>query len=370
MMFRRMALVGYPLLVVLLAGVTRAEGLRAQVPTAPVSIRAFADFNYIASQRPGTQGFREGQFALHANATLSDRLAFFGELSTSAQASGFSVEIERAFARFDAADWLKLSGGRFHTPIGFWNNAYHHGTWLQTSAGRPEQARGGSGFFPLHFVGIQAEGTLASHAATVRYVAGVGNGRGSALTRPGDAGDANPNRAWTIAASVAPHVLGATRLGASYYRDLAVSNGRQVDEGIASLYAAYDDETQEITAEYVRTLHTPRDSGGEFRSEGYYAQIARRLPGALQIMKPYVRGERVRPAAGDPLFAPLRLRYDGIVGGVRTDVAATAAIKIEYRRERFDGARWFHAALVQLSFTFPGLPGHTQAPNTDGVAQH
>lgn len=28
--------------------------------------------------------------------------------------------------------------GRFHTPLGYWNTQYHHGSYLQTSATRPD----------------------------------------------------------------------------------------------------------------------------------------------------------------------------------------------------------------------------------------
>jgi len=35
--------------------------------------------------------------------------------------------------RYDYNDFFKLSFGRYHTPINYWNTAFHHGLWLQTT---------------------------------------------------------------------------------------------------------------------------------------------------------------------------------------------------------------------------------------------
>jgi hypothetical protein len=56
--------------------------------------------------------------------------------------------------RYDFSDQFKISAGRFHTPIGYWNTAFHHGSWLQTSVARPEMIKFGSRFIPTHFVGL------------------------------------------------------------------------------------------------------------------------------------------------------------------------------------------------------------------------
>ena len=46
---------------------------------------------------------------------------------------GFNIELERLIIRYDLNDYFKVSFGRYHTPINYWNTAYHHGAWLQTS---------------------------------------------------------------------------------------------------------------------------------------------------------------------------------------------------------------------------------------------
>ena len=73
-------------------------------------------------------------------------------------APGFNAEVERMILRFDHSDRLKVSFGRYHTPINYWNTAFHHGQWLQTTITRPEMIQFGGRFLPVHFVGALVEG--------------------------------------------------------------------------------------------------------------------------------------------------------------------------------------------------------------------
>src|SRR5204862_5228588 len=129
------------------------------------------------------------------SSALSSRVNYFGEISFAARidagtgsppAAGFNVEIERSIIRYDQSDMLKLSFGRYHTPINYWNTAYHHGSWLQTTISRPEMTQFGGSFIPVHFVGALAEGELPAGGLNLNYNAGVGNGRGAVISRGGD----------------------------------------------------------------------------------------------------------------------------------------------------------------------------------------
>lgn len=78
--------------------------------------------------------------------------------------------------RWSEDDTLWL--GRFHTPIGYWNSAYHHGTYLQTSISRPGivEFEGGHGPLPTHLAGLLAEGSTEVGDGAVHYSLGVGAG--------------------------------------------------------------------------------------------------------------------------------------------------------------------------------------------------
>src|SRR5260370_16410502 len=76
----------------------------------------------------------------------------------------------------------------------------------------------GGTFIPGHFVGFLGEGNLPSGGAGLSYSVGVGNGRGSIISRPGDAGDNNNNRAWVANIYSRPAKLYGLQLGVSVYR--------------------------------------------------------------------------------------------------------------------------------------------------------
>src|SRR3954462_3587166 len=168
-------------------------------------LTGFTDLNFSATdQRGAKSGFNEGQFILHISSALASKVNYFGEISVAARTDagtgspagpGFNFEIERSIIRFDQSDKLKLSFGRFHTPINYWNTAFHHGSWLQTTVSKPSLV---STFIPIHFVGLLSEGVLPAGGLNLNYTAGVGNGRGSSLQKAGDFGDLNNNRAWML----------------------------------------------------------------------------------------------------------------------------------------------------------------------------
>jgi hypothetical protein len=344
------------------------SSVRAQQPardtTAPpepvfspvVHAMLFGDATYLATERQVATGFFIGQAVGHVVAALTERLTYFGEVTASAQSTGYAFEVERSILRYDVADELKLSGGRYHTPIGYWNTAFHHGTWLQTTVSRPEMVKYGSQFIPTHFVGAMAEGTLPSGDLGLGYMVGVGNGRGGTISRAGDAGDVNANRAWTAALSIRPAALFGLQAGGGYYHDrVSPATGVEAGEGIASAYVAWQSERPEVIVEYAQVRHTLAAGGATTANHGGYVQLAYRLPGGAQRWKPYLRTEQVSPASDDVIFAPLSLGYRGTVGGVRYDFAPYAALKGEVRHERFQGKEWSNGLYLNASFTIPDL---------------
>ncbi|HEV8304890.1 MAG TPA: porin [Gemmatimonadales bacterium] len=326
----------------------------AQQHRSAVEVIGFGDFNFFVTERPVPDGFRSGQLAGHVGAALTPRLGIFAEVTASPVATAsFNLEIERSILRYDFADYLKLSAGRYHTPMGYWNTAFHHGQWLQTSVNRPEMVKFGGQFLPVHFVGLLAEGSLGSGGLAVRYHAGVGNGRGTNIARGGDAGDANAQRAWVAGVSVSPGTPRSLAIGAGIYTDRArPAVGASVDERMFDAFLAWTTERPEVIAEYARSRHE-QDAGPRATSEAGYAQVAYRLPGPASAWKPYARYERVKVPATDPLLGTLGLNYRAVLAGVRYDFAPVAALKAEYRREKPGGAVWFETVVLQVSFTFP-----------------
>jgi hypothetical protein len=173
-----------------------------------LNLAGFSDFTFAATDQKGIpSGFSEGQFILHINSHLSSKVSFLGEISLTARsdagtgtppATGFNAEVERSIIRFEHNDHFKVSFGRYHTPINYWNTTFHHGQWLQTTVSRPEMTQFGGKFIPVHFVGALVEGATPAGGLNFNYNFGVGNGRGNVISRAGDAGDNNNARAYLV----------------------------------------------------------------------------------------------------------------------------------------------------------------------------
>jgi hypothetical protein len=326
-------------------------------------LSGFADVDFAAQNKSEVpRGFSEGQFVLHLASALSPRVNFFGELSLTPrtdagtgtpQAPGFNAEVERVIIRFDQSDQLKVSFGRYHTPINWWNTAFHHGQWLQTTISRPEMVQFGGKFIPVHFVGALAEGAFPAGGWNLNYQAGIGNGRGNVISRAGDAGDNNARPAWLASFFTKPDRAVGLQVGGSLYFDRISLPGRpEFSERIVSAHAVWQREDPEIIAEIADVRH--QEIGGSLRASSlaYYVQTAYRLPSFARSWKPYYRFEHIAISAMDPVFAGV-LDLDGSTMGVRFDISTFAAIKSEVRvrRRASDQPRtngWF----FQICFTF------------------
>lgn len=320
----------------------------------PTTLLGFADVNYVETERRVEEGFVLGQLAGHVTSGLSERLTFFGEVSASARPDQYRIEVERLILRYDFNDQLKVSGGRYHTPISYWNTAFHHGLWLQTTVSRPEMIKFGSRVLPVHFVGLLVEGGFPLTALGLAYAGGVGNGRGDEIARGGDAGDENQNRALLAAVHSRPAAVFGLQVGGAIYLDKAsAEEGPDVDEQIFTAHVALTRERPEILSEYARIRHEPDGGGAATDTDAWYLQVAYRLPAPADAFKPYARFERIAVDSGDPLFEPFGLDYKGILAGVRYDFASLAALKLEYRDERFaDDPEREKSLWAQVSFTF------------------
>ena len=337
-----------------------------QAPDQPqypsLKISGFGDVNFSDTKHPeGPTGFTLGQLALHMASELSPRVTFFGEISFTARpdagtgtptATGFNTEVERMILRFDQSDMLQVSFGRYHTPINYWNTAFHHGQWLQTTIARPEMIQFGGRFLPVHFIGALVEGAMPAGGWHVNYKAGFGNGRASAISRGGDAGDVNGERAWLVNVFSKPERAYGLEFGASAYGDTVTIPGGEFDEQIVSGYAAWQQEEPELIAELASVRHGQPASDTAAWSHAFYVQGAYRLQQFGRLWKPYFRFEHIGIDAADPVFATVQ-NLDGSTVGVRYDASAFAALKAEYRTwRRADEAPRNHGGFFQVCFTF------------------
>jgi len=322
-----------------------------------LQIRGFGDVDFSATDQQGaTSGFNLGQLDLHMSSPLSRKVSYFGEMTFNAQPTGYTVEVERSIIRYDYNDYFKISFGRYHTPIGYWNTAFHHGAWLQTSISRPDMVKIGGTFIPVHFVGFLAEGNIPSGGAGLSYSAGVGNGRGSTISRPGDAGDNNDNRAWVANLYSRPVKLYGLQMGVSVYRDKitlanTLPNGNNFREWISAAHLVWSKESPEFLAEFANVNHRNILTNFVTNSQAFYAQVGYRLPWLERTLKPYYRFEHTHTSLSEQVFTNQDLV--GSIIGLRYDITNYAAFKGEYRNsKRLPTDPRVNGVFFQTDFTF------------------
>ena len=316
----------------------------------------FGDIGYLSRDGTDEDGFVIGQVVAHLVASMGESFSVFGEFSATARDTEYATEVERLIVKYDFSDRFKLSAGRYHTPIGYWNSAFHHGAWLQTSVSRPEMVRFGSEIVPIHFVGVLLEGNLPSGDLGLNYKAGFGNGRHANIARAGDAGDINGDKAWMLQLGARPRKYQAFDIGVGVYNDeIALPLTADVEETTVSAYAAWSREQPEVILEYLHSKHEAVGGGASGTTDGWYAQFAWRLSGKQRDWKPYARLEKTEIDASDPLLGGRGLDYDAGIVGARWDFNPFAALKAEYRREEFGNAGRENNFRLQLSFVLTQL---------------
>jgi len=314
----------------------------------------FTDALWQKGNEPGQPNtFSLGQFTLYPTATLADNLSMLAEIVVEAGSDNrIGIDIERVLLRYSFSDALSLSAGRYHQAIGYYNTAYHHSSWLQTTIERPEifAFEDDGGPLPIHSVGVSAHGAFAGRALRLEYVAEVGNGRTSIPDTDDvqNAQDDNKYKAFHVALAVVPHGAPNLRIGGSFCRDTLTpgGEGHQLDT-VSSAYLVYSNDTWEFLNEAIVMR---RGAGGTVTatttSPAYYSQISR----GFGRWRPYARVEYTDlriPIADAPAE-----RQTLSLGGLRFDFAQLAALKVEYRHHDVSGASGFNAFAANVSFTF------------------
>lgn len=104
------------------------------------------------------KGFYQGSLSFYLTPHFGDRVVALAEPNFEIDKlnGSVSVDIERLQIGYTFSDAATLWGGRFHTPFGYWNTAFHHGAQLQTSILRPRflDFEDLGGILPTHMVGL------------------------------------------------------------------------------------------------------------------------------------------------------------------------------------------------------------------------
>ncbi len=339
---------------------------RMDVSRTLLRIRGFGDISLHGGTAKGdTTSFSLGQLDLFVTSDVSDKFKFLGEIvfeagpdniygQTTGGLNAFSVDVERYLLQYSHNDYLNISAGRVHTAIGYYNTAYHHSSWLQTTTGRPFlfdfEDRGG--ILPIHMVGVSVSGQVPSGSLGLHYIAEVGNGRASRvplIEEPvqNEIDDQN-HKAFNVAMFARPENIPGLQAGLSFYRDiLAPFNQPRVGESILAGHIILERPKYEWLNEALLDRHTVQGTSLAYNTPGFYSQISKQF-GAY---RPYFRYQYVNAPSNDPIYPDVQLQA-GPSAGVRFDASESVALKFQYDYTFLRNQPGVNELELQLGFTF------------------
>jgi hypothetical protein len=319
-----------------------------------MQFRGFSDIDYRASTHDLPNTFLLGQFNLFITSRLSDQFSVLAEVVMEANVeNAVGVDLERLLFRYTPNDYFNLSVGRYHTSVGYYNTAFHHAAWMQTTADRPLlfQFEDNGGILPIHNVGLSATGRIPSGSLGLRYLAEVGNGRtfrSPIQEAVQNKQDENNGKSVNIGILARPKALPGFEAGFSIYHDrLYPDGGLKISQNIFSAHAIYEGPRFEFLNEVVVLRHTVDSIHHDFTIPAFYSQISR----AFHKVRPYARYEYINVPRAAPLFGDVGLRH-GPIAGVRYDFSEFAAYKLEFFRTFQRDLPTINGLRTQVSFTF------------------
>ncbi|HZU81900.1 MAG TPA: hypothetical protein VE987_03240 [Polyangiaceae bacterium] len=278
------------------------------------------------------------------------------------QTNQVGVDVERLHVGW-LGEHFFLYAGRVHTAFGYWNNAYHHGKWLQPNEERPRWVafEDEGGLLPIHTVGLSGGSVVDVGPGQLKVTLSVSNGRGNVVDDIRNRFDYLDSKA--VHGQLELVGVGAPdlRFGVSgMYDRIAPANAATrpalpdtpIDEFIVGAHVAYPGYPTLLVAEGYCVAH--QVPGHTFLTYGGFVTVGR----AFGVVTPYVRGQWIGTHGGsDPFFVPdptAPPTFDELEGvaGVRVDLTAWTAVRAEYRATQLARGDVAHLGVVQWSWGF------------------
>ena len=324
------------------------------------TIQWFGDVNFqdggeVRNDQSQPSSFSLGQLGLMINSALAQNVSVLSEIVFQYNENqSASTTVERLQLQYNLNDLINFRLGRIHTPFGFWNETYHHGTWFQTTILRPEILRfhDGGSVLPIHSVGLEMYGYQPFSALDLQYSVGVANGRAPNYNETQNSYDSNTNKAVYAVLTLAPAAVPGLSFGVNGYWDKIppAPPGRveTLNESIWGAHLVYLRDRLELLSEATHIEHRDPVNSQTFTTTGMYAQAGYQIG----LFTPYYRYDRLSVGEGDPYYGPLEVTETRNTLGIRWDLINWAALKFEYQHIDQVNLSSPHAFYTQGTFTF------------------
>ncbi|NQY08298.1 MAG: hypothetical protein HRT71_02115 [Flavobacteriales bacterium] len=307
------------------------------------TINGFIDFGINFNPNKDQLAFILGEQDLFINSDITDKISFLGESvfkHNSSSGTKFAVALERAIVKYNYKGNHNISIGRFHTPLNYWNDSYHHGRVFFPTVGRPELFN--EHIIPIHTLGFSFS---AANLGKLRlgYDVMIGNGLGS-----NSVSDNDKHKSYTFATHIKP--IDNLRLGVSAYFDKITEGSTLTDETVSqsviSGSVAYF-KKHELLAEYSYATNTT-DSLGSQTTNALYVYTGYRIK---DIIIPYVRVDFLDFSENEMFFHGQKINAYSF--GLRYEMNYLTSLKLEYQTKNTNYSPvWDQMFIFQLALGF------------------
>jgi len=285
-----------------------------------------------------------------------DKWSFLSEvLFDIDEGNTIGVDLDRMQVSYEYAEWLKVTGGRFHSSIGYYNTAYPQGGAIYLlPLHRPAlvDQHDNASLIPTSTVGLNIHGRLPAGVHAFSYDLDVSNGRGRAADDLTNGQDWNQSKAFNLRLRYEFHDL---IVGANAYVDWIPPRTddpiqpETLREQIFGAHIAYVEHPWHVIAEGVSIQHvgaaTYRTLAG-LTEAGY----------TIRQVTPYFRFTAAKfPSAADPFWAAThqqeRGNFQTADAGIKWMPNDSIAVKfeLEYSHAQLDTRE---QASTQVAFGF------------------
>lgn len=310
-----------------------------------VPLHGFADVGYVQSNSKAAvdrkSGFALGTLDVYLTPQFGDRVKSVIELAFEYDAEGgLATDLERLQFGYTFNDAATLWAGRFHTPFGNWNTAFHHGPQIQTSVIRPRfiDFEDKGGILPTHGVGLLLSGGLRAGTGKLQYDAYLANGNsinGGVLDFNAYKDDnsnkmVGGNLRYQFGGALDGLTLGAHALSQQVdSRDTAFVSTKM---NVYGAFAVLDQGNWEVLSEYYRFRN--KDLSGTTGTHSSWAGFAQAGYTLGENWTPYVRLEKAVLDQADNYFLGQNSgrSYQRQALGLRYNLNPLAALKVELNR--------------------------------------
>lgn len=283
--------------------------------------------------------FFQGAIDLYFTAKIGEKANFLSEIVFETDETNTAIlDVERLGIQYHVSPWFMIVAGRVHTALGYWNDTFHHGSWLQTPVTRPlmYNFEDMNGVLPVHATGLEFRGEGRLGIGNLGYIANIANGRGPMVDPPQVVGDADNSKALNAVLYYTFPTLGNLRVGGTVYRDTLPGGfdetGAELPKGTELIYGGHlvwSPEKFELIGEILQMAHTYASENPDSRLLMGYVQGYYQL---FEEWRPYFRAEYLGVRDAADAYTGIGSGANAYTMGVRYDLSYSSALKLELAR--------------------------------------